>query len=439
MAYEKLLTELENGSSHLIIDGPAGSGKTTLINHFLDNTNRKVVVAAPTGIAASHLQGVSIHSLFGFPPSAVLPWEAKVPFHFPSRLDTLILDELSMISGNTLDGIDRVLRMAKNQMEIPFGGVRIVLVGDHFQLGPVVTDMDRPYLEEYSKKYKPPFFYFNSDIWKNEEFTNNIRFYRLTKNFRQQKDKLFQSILNNARIGELKDHDVEILNLRIANIFDKQRPIVALTNKTVNAHNLLNLLCLPGESSTLSPVLEEVKFPGDRAIAEHIAYEPVTVKPGARIMTIKNCYKRDNVYYNGSLGMINCIRKNKSGEIASVLVTLDTGKIVEVVIETFPVMRPLYNKESDRVESTFIAGIRMLPLKLGYGFTAHKAQGSTLDEMVIYKDMNVFSPGQMYSIISRVRSLDNLALTSELSVEDFEADPEVVSHYFNMLHYSRAA
>jgi len=426
MDYQSLLNELEYGTQHLIIDGPAGSGKTHLILNFLAQTERKVIVMAPTGLAASHIDGATIHSVFKFPPALTIPDEVEI-FGWAQPVvenaDMILIDEISMVGCNLLDGIDRELQAIKKN-NAPFGGMRVVLVGDHFQLGPVVKEVDRPFLERLSSNYRAPFYYFQAEVVWRKAFRNNLAIFLLMGNYRHKEDVEFKASLDRMRFGSPNDEDLLRVNLRALQINEAHGPMLCMTNEAVNYFNMLRVAELPGNKLwTVLPEPAELMYSSDLAVKDHPALEPVIIQEGARVMVTKN--DRDGRYRNGSVGTVVEIRAASMEIVSSVVVDLDEGGEVELARERFDVMRPWYNDAKDRIEIKKVATIRNIPLRLAYGFTIHKAQGLTLEAAILNRENGAFAPGQMYTSVSRVKSLEGLYLTQPLKKKDFECHPKI--------------
>ncbi len=404
---------LEAGG-HLFVTGKAGTGKSTLVRHFLAQTERNVVVAAPTGIAALNVGGYTLHRLFGFTPTTGVE-EVRSGRYFPGRfakalraVDTLIVDEASMVRADVFDMIAAALERFGPRPGEPFGGVQLVLVGDLFQLPPVVQEAEASY---FSSRYATPYF-FSADAFDREAFPTVA----LTHVFRQQGDEQLTSILNAIREGVLVDQAREDLNARVDPDFVPPEGefwlTLATTNRIVTARNRERLALLPGEE--IEQVAQES---GDLGSFDPPTDRVIRYKVGAQVMMLNN--DQSGRWVNGTLGRIV-----EAGPDDEVTVELADGTWVEVAPHVWEVTRPVVEGGSLRHE--VIGTYRQLPFKLAWAITIHKSQGQTLDRLVVDLSGGTFDVGQVYVALSRATSAAGLVLKRPVFPRDLKIDRRVV-------------
>jgi len=433
LAYEELLDEMERGSRHLIIDGAAGSGKTWLINAFLARKKRRTIGCATTGLAGSHIDGTTVHAIFGFPLGLVVAGDQtrrRRDRELIIGADTLLIDEVSMLACSTLDAIDHDLRVLRRST-LPFGGMRLILVGDHYQICPVVKESDEAELRSLSPCYQEPFYYFQSEAFRSKPMLSQLKIFELRRCFRQSGDAKFKEILDRSRVGRLSDNDLRTLNTRVGLLPPTTTiPTIYMKRKHVEWANEVALRANPLHEWEVSPEPASVLTTTDLAIRSHPASDKIRLKIGARVMLTKN--KSEDNYYNGTLGRVIDITADQSGRVTKVRVDTLSGNQVEVRRESFSVFRPHLDPRTGAIESATVAEIHSLPIRLAYGLTAHKAQGLTLEKVVVSRGVSVFAHGQMYTALSRVRNLEDLYLTHRIRPEDFSTSPVVAQFMDSM-------
>jgi ATP-dependent DNA helicase PIF1 len=403
----QLFDILEEGNSNVFITGKAGTGKSVLLQYFKNNTSKNVVVAAPTGVAALNVGGQTIHSLFKIKPGFIDP-EQLVPNYKTSELlqhvDTVVIDEISMVRADLMDAIDAVLRKARRN-SLPFGGAQMVMFGDLYQLPPIVEDRE---LHKYFFDNHGGFFFFNAHVWKDAQ----MDLYELTHVFRQ-KDEAFKELLNAVREGKLTDDHLQLINSRVSMDLPADGVItLATTNQTVSEINQRRLSLLPGTEheykAAVSGEMERTYFPTD---------ENLRLKEGAQVMFLKN--DRDKRWVNGTIGIVERLDREE------VHVNID-GISYTVGPETWNKIRYTYNRETHKIDEEVISSFTQYPLKLAWALTIHKAQGQTYGQVVIDIGTGAFAAGQTYVALSRCRSLDGLYLKREIMIQDIQVDPLVV-------------
>jgi ATP-dependent exoDNAse (exonuclease V) alpha subunit len=428
-----LFEYIENEDTNIFVTGRAGTGKSTLLTHLVENTKKKVAVAGSTGVAAYNVGGQTIHSLLGVPPGLLGNQELKHHLGQRSRevlraIDMLVIDEISMVNADLMDAIEAMLSLARGKTKGPFGGVQIVMFGDPYQLAPVPPQdpAERAYLDE---KYRSHWF-FDAHCWDKAPLER----YELHENFRQS-DPEFIEILNAIRDGSCTQDMLDTLNA-MGNKWPKDPETIRLatTNAAVNKVNAQRLAAIPGMPATIPadvPIGEIKQFgknpPGDPSLV---------LKVGAQVMFIKNddqnTKKNDGPmvrrWVNGTLGKVVSIKNQDH-----IVVDVD-GEEFEVGRSTWEKIRYELSEEFDEITQRFkesivpvtMAEFRQVPLRLAWAVTIHKSQGLTYDEIVVDMGNNAFSPGQTYVALSRVKSPAGLHLTRRIQMTDVIVDPDVV-------------
>lgn len=399
--FRTALSLLEQGES-IFLTGKAGTGKSTLIREFLSRTSRNAVVAAPTGIAALNVDGYTIHRLFSFRPTVTVE-HVRSEDYYPrkfgrvlSKIDTLIVDEASMVRADIFDCMATALERFGPRPGERFGGVQIVLVGDLFQLPPVVTEPEKHY---FSEVYDSPFF-FSARKYERHRFP----VVELTTVFRQVGDSQLVDILNSVRDGSLEDADREVLNQRVDPAFEPPLGEFWLTLTTTNpiatARNKAMLDQLPTEAVT-----SRAEISGDLDGFENPTDQELVFKVGAQIMLLTN--DSANRWVNGSIGKI--LEISSDGKDPSVVVQLNDGKTVQVDRQVWEVTRPVV--QGGRLEHEVVGSFTQLPFRLAWAITIHKSQGQTLDRCRVDLAGGTFADGQLYVALSRCTSLNGLVLS----------------------------
>jgi ATP-dependent exoDNAse (exonuclease V) alpha subunit len=423
---------IENEHDHIFVTGRAGTGKSTLLNHFVTNTKKNVAVVAPTGVAAYNVGGQTIHSFFGFPFGVLGNQPIHKHLHGRTRdalrsLDVLVIDEISMVNSDLMDAMDTMLRAARGKNKGPFGGVQVVMFGDPYQLPPVPLKPSDEGYEFFKENYRSLWF-FDAKVWSE---TKLLR-YELHENFRQHDDK-FIEILNAIRDGSVTQEMLDTLNAA-GNRYPENPDVIRLSgvNNKVNAHNARRLANIPGETKFFEANVSvgEIKAFGATPPAD----VNLELKVDAQVMFIKNddqnVAKDGGVtrrWVNGTIGHITKIVAHNH-----VKVEVD-GEEYDVHQSTWEKIRYQLDEEFDEATQRFkevlvpetLAEFRQLPLRLAWSVTVHKSQGMTYDEVVIELGGGAFSAGQTYVALSRVRSLEGLYLTAPITLRDVMVDDDV--------------
>ena len=401
---------------HLFLTGKAGTGKSTLIRHYLEQTDRSTITVAPTGIAALNVDGYTIHRLFSF-PLGVTEEHVRGGSYYPGRfakalkeLDTLIIDEASMVRADLFDALTAALEQYGPRPGSPFGGVQLVLVGDLYQLPPVVTDSEAAWIEE---RYGTPFF-FSARSFDEQSFP----VVELSTVFRQQGDDQLVDLLNAVREGTLLAEARGELNRRTIPDFepalDEFWLTLATTNRIVGARNRQMLERLPAPVQTFT-----AQTSGDTDGFEKPTEETLRIAVGAQVMLLNN--DPLDRWVNGTLGRITAIGADSDGPVVTVL--LRDGRTEQVREHTWEITRP--SVEGGSLVHQVIGTFTQLPMKLAWAITIHKSQGQTLDRVVVDLTGGTFANGQLYVALSRCTSLEGLVLRREVLPRDLKTDQRV--------------
>jgi ATP-dependent DNA helicase PIF1 len=411
-----LVERLDSSVDHMFITGPAGTGKTTLLNEFLAATDKAVVVAAPTGVAALAIGGQTLHSLLRLPlgilGSRDLGFCPKPTLQLLRAIDTLVIDEVSMVSADLMDAIDRRMRQAKGRKLVPFGGAQLLMFGDLYQLAPVVSGTaENSY---YTDTYRSAWF-FDAKVWQETSLTTIT-----LDTIHRQTDPEFQAVLQALRHGTIDPQTGRMLN-DIGSRHPENQDIITLatTNNTVRQINAERLAGLAGKVQVAVADVEG-EFPAGQFPAD----EQLELKEGAQVMFLRNDTGNPDGprWVNGSVGRVHSIAD-------TVIVELDDGDRVAVEPVTWEKVRYDYDPGTKQISHEVVAEFTQFPLRLAWAVTIHKAQGKTLDEALIDLGPRVFAAGQTYVALSRLTSLEGLYLKRPLRPSDIIVDPHVTRFF----------
>ena len=409
---QKAFDLVANTNTCLFITGKAGTGKTTFIKRIQKEVNKNFLVLAPTGIAAIAVGGQTMHSFFGFPFQTIGPHtrldvlpEKKALLN---EVDTIIVDEASMVRSDMVDGMDRYLRMAF-ETNMAFGGKQVVFVGDLFQLPPVVKQGSAD-AEMLRDLYGPglPFFY-KAFVLKRMNLPK-IEFQKVYR----QGDEDFLTILNKMRNGEVKSEDLALLNEHVGTEENNEDFSVTLTSFNYMAEKI--------NEQKLNEI-EEEEFLYRAEIKDEFKNndapvpEVLRLKVGAQVIFCRN--NPNSGYMNGTIAKVSALEENK------ILVRLENGGEIEVHKLSWENVESQYNRDTRKMESTIIGSFTQYPIKLAWAITIHKSQGMTFDRMHFDLSRGTFQAGQAYVAISRMRSLEGLTLSHPIMPHHIMQNPEV--------------
>ena len=414
---------VERTGVNVFLTGKAGTGKTTFLRRLKERSPKRMIVVAPTGVAAINAGGVTIHSFFQFPLAPYVPGSSfntkDERFRFSKEkkriirtLDLLVIDEISMVRADLLDQIDAVLRLHKDRNR-PFGGVQLLMIGDLSQLAPVARESDWTLLREY---YTTPYFFGSKALQQTRHVTIELQ------HVYRQTDTTFVDILNEVRENRLTANGLAMLNSRYCKeekVLNSEGVIRLTThNLTANNYNEQRMDSLKGKRYTY-----EAEITGTFPESSYPAEKTLELKKGCQVMFLKNDTQGAR-YYNGKLGIITSL-DDEHIKVRG----LDDDTEVEVTPDVWTNARYVIDKETKEIREEIDGEFRQYPLRLAWAITVHKSQGLTFDRAVI--DVNAaFAAGQVYVALSRLRSLEGLLLTAPLSPAAVKTDV-AVTQYMN--------
>lgn len=408
----------------VFLTGKAGTGKSTFLRYIVENIRKKTVVLAPTGIAAVNVGGQTLHSFFKIPLKPILPTDPDFAIRtlrkrmkyssshvkLLRQLDLIIIDEISMVRADIIDFIDKILRVYCHNMREPFGGKQLLLVGDIFQLEPVVTGDARDVLAHY---YNAPYF-FNALAF-NELAILPIE---LRKVYRQD-DADFISLLDRVRAGQPAETDIRRLNAKLIPSEQVDRLSADMTMTIASRRDMVDHINERHLNELKTPeIVYKGIIKGDFPMNALPTDLELSLKVGAQIVFIKN--SPDRRWVNGTLGIVDSLSDEK------ICVRLEQGNVVEVEPEVWGNIKYQYNEEKGTVDEIELGSYMQFPVKLAWALTIHKSQGLTFNKVIIDIGRGAFTGGQTYVALSRCRSFDGISLCSTLNMRDIFVNRHII-------------
>ncbi len=413
----------ETTNTIVFLTGKAGTGKTTFLRQLRQQTAKRLVIIAPTGVAAVNAGGMTIHSLFQFPFGPLLPGAEGPELHYNpekrellQRLELLVIDEISMVRPDVLDALDAILRNLRGN-SYAFGGVQLLLIGDLAQLSPIIRDEEWQLLRAH---YTTPYF-FSSQVMRRSSYVR----IELEKVYRQS-DPVFVGILNGMREQSLSADQLAALNSRFVADFvpPQEEAFITLTthNKIAQQVNTERLDALHGIATEYKASIRG-EFPADAYPTE----TALLLKVGAQVMFVKNDTSPEKRYYNGKIA--------KVVKLESDTVHVQTPEGLEIAVQALEWSNVKYQLEGEQVAESNAGSFAQIPLRLAWAITIHKSQGLTFDKAIV--DVSgAFAHGQAYVALSRCRSLEGLVLRHPVSERNIIGDPQVIKFNTDAQQYT---
>lgn len=405
---------MENTKQCVFITGKAGTGKSTLLQYFKNNTQKKIAVLAPTGVAALNVGGATLHSFFKLPPRRIHPNEIKASRSKKRRklyqsIDTIVIDEVSMVRADMIDVIDRFMRLNGKHTFKPFGGTQMIFIGDLFQLPPIVSDQEE---ELFTSHYQSPFF-FSAKVFEDID----LAYVELMKVYRQKEQK-FINLLNSIRNNQVDYSEIQRINQLhqpqfVSDINDYYITLTT-TNSLASQINTAHLKKLPTQQYQFNGEING-KFDKGTLPTELV----LCLKEGAQVMFTKN--DAEGRWVNGTLGRIKTIRGDE------ILVETPEHKIYQVKQVKWEILGYQFDDKTQRVKTDVIGSFTQYPLRLAWAITIHKSQGKQFDKVIIDLGYGTFAHGQLYVALSRCKTLEGLILKTQVRPKDVIVDKRVIA------------
>ena len=430
--FQDALSLIRYTHQSVFLTGKAGTGKSTFLKYVCEHVKKKHVVLAPTGVAAIHVGGSTIHSFFKMPFRPMLPDDPDLSLtggriydllkynkklrQLLREVELIIIDEISMVRADMIDFIDRVLRVYSGNMRLPFGGKQLLLVGDVYQLEPVVTADMRDILG----RFYPNAYFFSARVFREMSLVP----IELQTVYRQQ-DERFVQLLDKIRNNTATREELDLLNSRYIRDYECDNNDFSITLATrrdqVDFINENRLARLPGEEHTFRG---EIK--GDFPEGSLPTSLELVIKPGAQVMFIKN--DPDRRWVNGTIGIVSDITDDEKIEVV-----LESGELYELERCVWENIKYTYNEKEKSIEENVLGTFVQFPIRLAWAITVHKSQGLTFNKVVIDFTGGAFAGGQTYVALSRCKSLEGIVLKKPIMHRDIFVNPDIVrfSREFN--------
>ncbi len=420
--FQQAFDILEKTNINLFITGKAGTGKSTFLEFFRKKTAKNVAVVAPTGVSALNVRGQTIHSFFGFKPAFMAPDSMKAklsPKKIFQELEILIIDEISMVRADVFEAIEAFLRLNGPHKGMAFGGVQICVIGDLFQLPPIVSYSEE---EVFFNYFKSPFF-FDTEAFAKADFKT----IELDHMFRQ-KDREFIAALNELRAGSNHQNIIDFFNQRHVpdpSHHHKSHVTMTTTNKVAEQINQSKLNAL---STSIYKYYATISGKFDSNESRLPAPEILELKENAQIMFVRN--DQNKRWVNGTIGVIKSLQPT-SIEVA--IVKNGRPRTYKIEKERWDSIAYEFDEESQTVKENVIGTYTQYPLILAWAITIHKSQGKTLDSTIIDLGSGAFASGQLYVALSRCREFENITLKNPITHRDIKNDHRVNEFYNKVL------